>query len=109
MSNHALLAIQVGEVSLSRIMQNIGFRYTRWINWRRNSSGHLFQWRFKAVLVYADSYLAELPRYIHLNPVRAGMVKSPEEYPWSGHRGYLTRNMEIQRESGAPGSSAVNF
>lgn len=89
MSNHVHLAIQVGAVSLSRIMQNIGFRYTRWINWRRNISGHLFQGRFKAVLVDADSYLAELTRYIHLNPVRAGMVKSPEEYPWSGHRAYL--------------------
>jgi hypothetical protein len=47
----------------------------------------------QAILVDADSYLAELLRYIHLNPVRAGMVKSPEEYPWSGHRGYLIRNM----------------
>ncbi|MBI1920387.1 MAG: transposase [Geobacter sp.] len=89
MSNHIHLAIQVGEVPLSRIMQNIAFRYTRWINWRRNSSGHLFQGRFKAVLVDGDSYVMELTRYIHLNPVRAGMVRSPEEYPWSGHRAYL--------------------
>lgn len=89
MSNHVHLAIQVGEVPLSRIMQNIGFRYTRWINWRRKSSGHLFQGRFKAVLVDADSYLLELTRYIHLNPVRAGIVQAPEEYPWSGHRAYL--------------------
>lgn len=91
MSNHIHLAIQVGEVPLSRIMQNIGFRYTRWINWRRNSTGHLFQGRFKAVLVDADSYIVELTRYIHLNPVRAGMVRAPEEYPWSGHRAYLGR------------------
>ena len=89
MSNHIHLAIQVGEVPLSRIMQNIAFRYTRWINWRRNKSGHLFQGRFKAVLVDADSYLVELTRYIHLNPVRAAMVRTPEEYPWSGHRAYL--------------------
>ena len=91
MSNHLHLAIQVGEVPLSRIMQNIGFRYTRWINWRRHSSGHLFQGRFKAVLVDADSYLMELTRYIHLNPVRAGIVGAPEDYPWSGHRAYLSR------------------
>lgn len=89
MSNHVHLAIQVADVSLSRIMQNIGFRYTRWINWRRGGSGHLFQGRFKAVLVDADSYLLELTRYIHLNPVRAGIVQSPENYPWSGHRAYL--------------------
>jgi REP element-mobilizing transposase RayT len=89
MSNHIHLAIQVGEVPLSRIMQNIAFRYTRWINWRRNKSGHLFQGRFKAVLVDADSYLVELTRYIHLNPVRTGMVRTSEEYLWSGHRAYL--------------------
>jgi len=89
MTNHIHLAIQVGEVSLSRIMQNLTFRYTRWVNWRQKRSGHLFQGRFKAVLVDADSYLLELTRYIHLNPVRATMVKSPVEYPWSGHRAYL--------------------
>ena len=91
MSNHIHLAIQVGDVSLSRIMQNLTFRYTKWINWRQNRSGHLFQGRFKAVLVDADSYLLELTRYIHLNPVRAKMVQSPENYPWSGHRAYLGR------------------
>jgi putative transposase len=89
MSNHIHLAIQVGEVSLSRIIQNLAFRYTKWINWRQNRSGHLFQGRFNAVLVDADSYLLELTRYIHLNPVRAGMIQFPEEYPWSGHRAYL--------------------
>lgn len=89
MTNHVHLAIQVGDIPLSRIMQNLSFRYTRWINWRRNRCGHLFQGRFKAVLVDADSYLLELTRYIHLNPVRADMTQLPEEYPWSGHRAYL--------------------
>ena len=89
MSNHIHLAIQVAETPLSHIMQNITFRYTRWVNWHRKSSGHLFQGRFKAVLVDADSYLLELIRYIHLNPVRAGMVAAPEDYPWSGHRACL--------------------
>lgn len=91
MTNHVHLAIQVGDVSLSRIMQNLTFRYTKWINWRQNRSGHLFQGRYKAVLVDADSYLLELTRYIHLNPVRANMVQIPAEYPWSGHRAYLGR------------------
>lgn len=89
MSNHVHLAIQVGEVSLSRILQNLSFRYTRWFNWRQGRSGHLFQGRYKAVLVDADVYLLELTRYIHLNPVRAGMVKEPQDYLWSGYRGYL--------------------
>ena len=93
MTNHVHLAIQVGDVSLSRIMQNLTFRYTKWINWRQNRSGHLFQGRYQAVLVDADSYLQELTRYIHLNPVRANMVQTPEEYPWSGHRAYLGREI----------------
>jgi hypothetical protein len=70
-------------------MQNLSFRYTRWINWREKRTGHLFQGRYKAVLVDGDSYLLELVRYIHLNPVRAGMIARPEDYPWSGHRAYL--------------------
>ncbi len=74
---------------LSRIMQKISFRYTQWINWRYKRSGHLFQGRFKAVLVNADTYLSELTRYIHLNPVQAHLVQSPEEYQWSSHRAYL--------------------
>jgi REP element-mobilizing transposase RayT len=69
MTNHVHLAIQVGEVGLPRIIQNLAFRYTRWVNWRQNRTGHLFQGRYKAVLVDADSYLLELSRYIHLNPV----------------------------------------
>ncbi len=89
MTTHVHLAIQVGEVSLSRILQNLSFRYTRWVNWRHNRSGHLFQGRYKAVLVDVDAYLLELARYVHLNPVRAGMVTEPEDYPWSGHRAYL--------------------
>jgi putative transposase len=89
MSNHVHLAVQVGDVSLSRILQNLSFRYTRWVNWRQNRSGHLFQGRYKAVLVDADVYLQQLTRYIHLNPVRSGMVKTPRSYAWSGHRAYL--------------------
>ena len=88
MTNHVHLAIQVGEIPLSRIMQGIVGRYTRWVNWRKSRSGHLFQGRYKAVLVDADAYLLELVRYIHLNPVRAKMVTEPGEYPWSSHRTY---------------------
>jgi len=51
--------------------------------------GHLFQERYKALLVDKDSYLLELVRYIHLNPIRAGLVGTPDGYEWSGHRAYL--------------------
>lgn len=89
MTNHIHLALQAGAIPLSRGLQNLCFRYTRWVNWREKRTGHLFQGRYKAVLVDGDSYLLELVRYIHLNPVRAGMVKDPEEYAWSSHRAYL--------------------
>lgn len=93
MTNHIHLAIQVGDIPLSRGMQNLSFRYTRWINWGEKKTGHLFQGRYKAVLVDGDRYLLELIRYIHLNPVRAGMVEAPEEYSWSGHRAYLGKEL----------------
>lgn len=89
MTNHVHLAVQVTDVPLSRIVQNVSFRYTRWINRRRNRSGHLFQGRYKAFVVDADPYLLELVAYIHLNPVRAGMVENADDFRWSSHRAYL--------------------
>ncbi len=89
MTNHIHLAVQVGNIPLSRIMQNLSFRYTRWINRRRGRTGHLFQGRYKAILVDADPHFLELIAYIHLNPVRAGITATPEDYPWSSHRAYL--------------------
>jgi hypothetical protein len=72
-------------------MQNLAFRYTRWLNTQQIRSGHLFQGRYKAILVDADNYLLQLIRYIHLNPVRAGLVNDPVNSPWSSHRAYLGR------------------
>jgi REP element-mobilizing transposase RayT len=89
MTNHIHLEMQVGEFSLSRIMQNISQRYTQWFNWRYKKSGHVFQGRFKAVMVDADEYLLELAAYIQLNPVRARMTDQPGDYQWSSHRAYL--------------------
>jgi REP element-mobilizing transposase RayT len=89
MTNHLHLVMQAGDIPLSRIMQNISLRYTKWIHFTRSRSGHLFQGRYKAILLDADEYLLELVRYVHLNPVRAGMNATPEEHPWSGHHAYL--------------------
>jgi hypothetical protein len=88
MTTHIYLAIQVGDSPLSRIMQTIGFCYAQFINCKFQRTGHLFQVRYKALLIDADSYLLELIRYLHLNPVRAGMVRFPDEYPWSSHPSY---------------------
>jgi REP element-mobilizing transposase RayT len=89
MSNHVHLAIQVGEEPLAKIMQNLSFRYTRWVNRKQKRIGHLFQGRYKAIMVDRDTYLLELVRYIHLNPVRAKLVRQPQAYAWSGHRAYI--------------------
>lgn len=89
MTNHVHLAVQVAQVPLSKIVQNLAFRYARWINGRYHRVGHLFQGRYNAKLVDADCYLLQLVRYIHMNPVSANLVADPASYPWSSHRAYL--------------------
>ena len=89
MSNHYHLLLETPSGNLSQIMQHINGAYTNYFNTKRKRSGHLFQGRFKAILVEADEYATELSRYIHLNPVRAGMVKRPEEFLWSSYRDYV--------------------
>ncbi|MFA7537113.1 MAG: transposase [Desulfuromonadales bacterium] len=89
MTNHIHLVIQAGEMPLSRVMQNVSLRYTKWINRTQGRTGHVFQGRYKALLIDADAYLLELVRYVHLNPVRAGAADTADAWPWSGHRAYL--------------------
>lgn len=89
MTNHLHLVLQVAEVPLSHVMQSISLRYTKWINRTRQRTGHVFQGRYKALLLDADAYLLELVRYVHLNPVRAGLAIHLDAYPWSGHRAYI--------------------
>ena len=89
MSNHIHLAIEVNIIPLSKIIQNLSFRYTRYINKKNKQVGHLFQGRYKAILVEKDNYLLELVRYIHLNPLRAKIVSELNEYQWSSHHLYL--------------------
>ena len=91
MTNHVHLALQAGETPLSVGMQNLSFRYTRHVNKTQEQVGHIFQGRYKAVLVDQDAYGLALVRYIHLNPVRANMVREPGAYRWSSHRAYLGR------------------
>ncbi len=70
-------------------MRHINGAYTTYFNTKRHRSGHLLQGRFKAILVNADEYATELSRYIHLNPLRAGMVDNPVDYPWSSYQYYV--------------------
>ena len=92
MSNHYHLVIETPAANLSRAMHYINGSYTTYINVKRKRSGHLFQGRYKAIIVDRDAYLLELSRYIHLNPVRAKMVQKPEEYLYSSYKTYITRN-----------------
>jgi len=89
MSNHYHLLLETPEGNLSQIMRHINGAYTTYFNVKRKRAGHLFQGRFKAILIEADEYAAELARYIHLNPVKVGIVARPEEYEWSSYRYYI--------------------
>lgn len=89
MSNHYHLLIETPAGNLSQIMRHINGAYTNYFNTKRKRAGHLFQGRYKAILVDRDAYALELSRYIHLNPVRAGMSLRPEEYGWSSYRNYI--------------------
>jgi putative transposase len=89
MPNHVHLLVEVGATPTGKLMQGLLTGYVRTFNRRHNRRGHLFQGRYKAILCDRDSYLLELVRYIHLNPVRAGLVTQPAAWTWSGHREYL--------------------
>jgi REP element-mobilizing transposase RayT len=89
MDNHYHLLLETPSGNLPQIMRHINGAYTTYFNVKRARSGHLLQGRYKAILVDIDEYAKELSRYIHLNPVRAKMVKTPEEYEWSSYQFYI--------------------
>lgn len=86
MGNHYHLLAQTPQPNLSRGMRRLNGVYTQGFNRRHDRVGHVLQGRFKAILVERDSYLLELSRYIVLNPVRAGLARAPEGWPWSSYR-----------------------
>lgn len=89
MPNHIHLLIRVSTIPLSSFMQGIQQSYTQIYNKQYEKVGHIFQGRFKSLYVDNDVYLLELIRYIHLNPVKAGLVEDPREYRWSSQRHYF--------------------
>ncbi|MFO7761601.1 MAG: transposase, partial [Desulfobia sp.] len=90
MPNHYHLLVQTPQGNLSRIMRHVSSVYTQRFNRRQQTAGQLFRGRYKSILVEEDSYLLELLRYIHRNPVRAGLSKTVAEYQWSSHKGYVS-------------------
>ena len=90
MANHVHLLVTPGsEGGVSRMMQYLGRHYVQYINKTYRRSGTLWERRFHASVVETEAYLLTLHRYIELNPVRAGMVKAPEEYKWSSAKEHL--------------------
>lgn len=89
MPNHYHLFIETTKPNLSRIMQYLNTAYSIYYNVRHKRCGHLFQGRYKSIIVESDAYFAELTRYIHLNPVRAGIVGAPGQYCWTSYNAYI--------------------
>jgi putative transposase len=87
MNNHYHLIIETPDGNLSHGMRQLNGVYTQYFNRRHNRVGHIFQGRYKAILIEKEGYLLEVSRYVVLNPVRAKAVERPEDWNWSSYRG----------------------
>ena len=91
--NHYHLLLETPRGNLSGILHHLNTSYTNYFNAKTKRVGHLLQGRYRAILVDRDAYALELSRYIHLNPVRAHLVKDPSYYSWSSYSAYIGRKM----------------
>jgi REP element-mobilizing transposase RayT len=94
MGNHYHLLVETPNANLSSFMHAVQSGYTVYFNKKRNRAGHLFQGRFKSILVDKEAYLLELSRYIHLNPVRAHITDAAESYPFSSYVAFIDPHRE---------------
>lgn len=92
MSNHFHLLLETSLPNISKIMQYINTSYTTYYNIKHKRTGHLFQGRYKSIVVDKESYFLELSRYIHLNPVRAKIANKVQDYAWSSYKGFVAKN-----------------
>lgn len=92
--DHIQMAVEVSDSPLSKVMQNLTFRYTRHFNSSHSRSGSLFHGRYKAIVIDPDVYLGELASYIHNNPARNGPAKSAGDRKWTSHAAYLNKEFE---------------
>lgn len=95
MTNHYHLILETPDPNLNRIMQYLNSSYANYFKTRHKQIGHIFQGRYKALLIEKDTYLLELIRYVHLNPVRAGITENLMKYPWSSLGEYLQQEKEF--------------
>lgn len=93
--NHFHLLVRSSNVPLSKMMQVLMTGYTMYIQKKYSRAGHVFQGRFKSIAVEQEPYLLQVLRYIHLNPVKAGLVEWAERYPWSSYTKYLTAKADM--------------
>ena len=98
MSNHVHLLLSEGEESISLVMQRMCSSYVYWYNWKYDRFGHLFQERYKSEAVENEAYLITVLRYIHQNPVKAGITNSVVRYKWSSYHEYIRRQNMIDCE-----------
>ena len=96
MSNHYHLVLETAEPNLARALRQINGVYTQRFNRRHERVGHVFQGRYKAILVDRDSYYLEVVRYVLLNPVRAKFVTRAQDWPWSSYRAVMGQSRAIQ-------------
>jgi REP element-mobilizing transposase RayT len=92
MENHVHLLIYETQDELALVMKRLGIAYAWWYNWKYNRTGHVFQDRYKSECVEDDTYLLTVIRYIHQNPVKAGMVTKPDQHRWNSCRVYYGDN-----------------
>lgn len=89
MSNHVHLQIATNDIEIWTIMRGINWRYSNYFNAKYEKVGHLFQNRYHSELIEDEAYLLQTSKYIHLNPVKAGIVDQPIKYPWSSYGVYM--------------------
>ncbi|MBI5465523.1 transposase [Candidatus Gottesmanbacteria bacterium] len=118
MPNHFHLLLEpTARGTITKIMQTINTAYTMYFNKKYSHVGHVFQGRFHSIIVEKEPYLLEVSRYIHLNPVRAGLVTKPEDYSWSSYRTYLGKEknplidtqLVLQLFSQTPEKQKINY
>lgn len=89
--NHFHLLLQVDKINISKIMQILMTAYTMYVNKKYDRVGHIFQGRFQSIIVEKETYLLQVHRYIHLNPLKAGLVDDLEMYSWSSYKQYFAK------------------
>jgi putative transposase len=96
MPNHVHLLVKTEEMEIGNFMSHLTVGYAQYINYRLARTGHLFQNRFKSEVVEDDGYFLTLVRYLHNNPLKAGIVKSSKDYPYSSYPRYLETGKQIK-------------